>query len=273
MLETLLDRSEGDALPLPATLAERYGGPLRFPRGQRPYLVANFVETLDGVTSYGVPGKAHAAVISAANPADRFLLGLLRAVSDVVVVGAATLRTERKHVWTAEHVFKDVAEEFRALRAALGKRRHPDVVFVTARGEVDLTAPAFHAPEQRAFVLTTSRGAAKLHDAGTVRVLVGPEGDALASETMLDLVVEATGARLVLSEGGSTLLGRFLGEGRLDELFLTVAPQVAGRDAASPRLHLVEGRGFAPDRAPWLRLVSAKAAGDFLFLRYGKRAP
>ncbi len=227
------------------------------------------MSTLDGVVSYGVPLAAHAAVISAANPDDRFVLGLLRAAADVVVVGAGTLRAESRHSWTAEQVSRDTAEEFRALRAAMGKPRHPDVVFVTARGDVDVTLPAFRVPEQRVFVLTTARGAARL--ASYPNLLVGPERAALTSDALLELVVSATGARRVLTEGGPTLFGRLLGDGKLDELFLTTAPQIAGRDAASPRLALVEGHAFAPDRAPWLRLVSVKAAEDFLFLRYSRR--
>jgi hypothetical protein len=63
----------------------------------------------------------------------------------------------------------------------------------------------------------------------------------------------------------------FLGEGLLDEQFLTLAPQIAGRDGLAGRKGLVEGRVFAPDQPVWGKLVSAKRAQSHLFLRYAFR--
>jgi hypothetical protein len=54
----------------------------------------------------------------------------------------------------------------------------------------------------------------------------------------------------------------------MDELFLTVAPQIAGRDAVHPRPGLVANFQFSPATAPWWKLISAKNATDYLFLRY-----
>jgi riboflavin biosynthesis pyrimidine reductase len=77
------------------------------------------------------------------------------------------------------------------------------------------------------------------------------------------------GARLILCEGGPHLIGDLLGAGLLDELFLTVAPQLAGRDEGKPRLALVEGAAFDVGAAPWANLGSVRRSGDLLFLRYG----
>ena len=55
----------------------------------------------------------------------------------------------------------------------------------------------------------------------------------------------------------------------LDELFLTLAPQLAGRAADRPRLGLIEGTAFAVGDAPWASLRSVHASSDHLFLRYG----
>lgn len=271
MLQTLLDRSAAAPLPLPAALAEAYGGPLGFPvSGDRPYVVANFVTTLDGVVSYRVPGRSDAALISRGNADDRFLMGLLRACADAVVVGAGTLREERRHVWTPSHISPPNAERYAELRRALGKPPQPATVVVSASGDLDLSLPAFNTPGVRAIVLTTRDGAARLR--ATPRVTVRAlEGTRLSARAVLDAVVRETGARLVLTEGGPRLFASFLAEGVLDELFLTVAPQLAGRDADRPRLALVEGAAFAPEQAPWGRLVSAKVAGEFLFLRYALR--
>lgn len=271
MLTTLVDRSEGAPLPLSPALAERHGGPLRFPaRSDRPRVIANFVTTLDGVVSYRLPGRSDAALISGKNPDDRFLMGLLRAIADAVVVGAGTLREERRHVWTPRHIFPDAAGEYAALRERLGKPALPATVFVSASGEIDLSLPAFRMPALRVLVLTTARGAAALGRGAPEHVAVRALGDRerLDMRAVLRAVAVETGASLILSEGGPQLIAALLAERVLDELFLTVAPQLAGRDVAKPRLALVEGKAFAPEEAPWGRLVSAKVAADFLFLRY-----
>jgi len=64
------------------------------------------------------------------------------------------------------------------------------------------------------------------------------------------------------------VFGGFFAERRVDELFLTLAPQVAGRDGASERPGLAAGWRFLPDDPRWGRLVSVKRGGSHLFLRY-----
>jgi riboflavin biosynthesis pyrimidine reductase len=76
------------------------------------------------------------------------------------------------------------------------------------------------------------------------------------------------GVGVLLCEGGPRLLARLLEIGAVDELFLTLAPQVAGRDADLPRLALVEGTAFTAREAPWWALASVARVEDHLFLRY-----
>jgi riboflavin biosynthesis pyrimidine reductase len=73
---------------------------------------------------------------------------------------------------------------------------------------------------------------------------------------------------LILVEAGPHLMGDFVAERCLDELFLTLAPQIAGRDDAGERPGLVAGKRFAPDDSRWATLVAIKRADDHLFLRY-----
>ena len=63
--------------------------------------------------------------------------------------------------------------------------------------------------------------------------------------------------------------GPLIDAGLVDELFLTIAPQIAGRTASRPRLAVVEGRGYEIGPTPWATLGSVMRAGDHLFLRYG----
>jgi riboflavin biosynthesis pyrimidine reductase len=72
----------------------------------------------------------------------------------------------------------------------------------------------------------------------------------------------------VLCDGGPQLFGQFLAARLVDELFLTIAPQIAGRGVEAPRLGLVEGTAFAVDAARWGRITALRRAADHLFTRY-----
>jgi riboflavin biosynthesis pyrimidine reductase len=269
--DTLHDAALGEAVPLPPTL-ERLYGPLRVPsRTGRPTTLANFVTTLDGVVSLGIPGHAGGGPISGNDPHDRMLMGLLRAVADAVVVGAGTLRADDDHLWTADHVFPDLAPAYRELRAALGKSGPPLNVIVSASGELDFGLRVFASGEVPVLVVTTGRGAERLRREEvppSVRIAAVPCAEAIGAGAILGAVSEARPAEVVLVEGGPHLLGGFLAAGILDQLFLTLAPQIAGREAGDARPGLVAGQRFAPEHPLWSGLVVVKRAGSHLFLRY-----
>src|SRR5512139_2269701 len=154
-LETLLDVVGGGEFPLPPALANLYG-PLRFPLKEgRPYVIGNFVTTMDGVASLSVPGMAGGGPISGSNPHDRMVMGLLRSVADAVIVGAGTLRSVPNHRWTAEYVCPALSDSYRQLRAALGKGEAPLNVIVTARGEIDTQLPVFQSGAAPVLVVST----------------------------------------------------------------------------------------------------------------------
>ena len=72
---------------------------------------------------------------------------------------------------------------------------------------------------------------------------------------------------LLLHEDGLTLFGSFVADGCVDELFLTVGPQVAGRNMQQPpRPGFIAGVEFFPETAPWLGIVSVKQQGNHLYL-------
>ena len=270
-LETLFDAASGDEVPLPPELSIVYGA-LRLPRyADRAHVISNFVTTLDGVTSWNEPGQSGGGEISGFNAHDRLVMGLLRAVADAVVVGAGTLRSVPRHVWTAEHVYPDLAEVFRELRARLGKSPAPLNVVVTSLGRINLSWPVFTS-EAPVLVVSAPAGEARLREhgaGGSLPVVIGRSGTDL-TVTAGD-VLSAIGAgpgSVVLVEGGAHLLSDFLAERRLDELFLTLSPQIAGREAGFFRPSLTEGKRFAPSDPLWTRLASLKRNEDHLFLRY-----
>ena len=116
----------------------------------RPYVISNFVTTLDGVVSLNEKGHASGGDISGFSAQDRMVMGLLRAIVDVVIVGAGTLGVDRHHVWTAERIFPDLAGEYRRLRTTLGKHEPPLLVVVSGSGRLDLSLPVFASGEMRA---------------------------------------------------------------------------------------------------------------------------
>lgn len=270
-LETLHETKRGRRLPLPPRLARLYGE-LRIPRAERrPYVIGNFVSTLDGIVSLGEKGHASGGDISGRNPEDRMLMGILRAASDAVIVGAGTLEVDRRHVWTAERMVPALAREYRALRAALGKREPQLAVIVSGSGRIDLELPLFASGEMRTLIVTSSAGARRLRKQavpGSVEIRALRGGAALRARAILRAVQGAAGNGIYLVEGGPRLLGDFLAERLLDEQFLTLAPQIAGREFGDRRLGLVMGRTFAPRNPLWGRLIDLRRGGNHLFLRY-----
>jgi riboflavin biosynthesis pyrimidine reductase len=271
-LEDLFDRSRGDPVPLPGALRDAYGGDLRFPAGPTPHVFANFVTTLDGLVSYGTPGAESARFISRGHPGDRLVMGILRAVADAVISGSGTLGAEGRVTWTPQQIFPAAADLYGEVRRARGLPERTRVAILTASGEIDLGASVFRSADAEPIVVTSVAGAERLAAKGTGNVRVRAVGErAPTMREAVDAVVAATGARLILSEAGPTLFGKMLAEGVVDELFLTVAPHLAGRSRERPGISLVDATAFAPDQAPWGDLVSAKRSDDFLLLRYAIR--
>jgi riboflavin biosynthesis pyrimidine reductase len=143
-------------------------------------------------------------------------------------------------------------------------------VVVTGRGAVDPCSRVFRSGEVPVLIVTTETGAHDLRERG-IRVPVAVEpGTALVSgKRVLAAVCRARPCNVVLVEGGPHLIGEFFEERILDELFLTVAPQIAGSEDSNERPRLVGGRRFAPEHPLWGTLAGVKRGGSHLFLRYG----
>jgi riboflavin biosynthesis pyrimidine reductase len=143
LVQTLIDREQEYTGPsLPQGLRELYDGDLQFrtPPDQRPFVVGNFVSTLDGVISYKIKGHAGGSTISGSDPVDRFIMGLLRASADAVIVGARTVHdVSPEGLWIPEYTYPDAKHLYTEYRVnVLHKPEYPLVVIVSGSGKLEL---------------------------------------------------------------------------------------------------------------------------------------
>jgi len=258
--EVLYEAADLPAYKLPVDLHHVYGR-LGF---ATPALYSNFVSSLDGVVTLGSKPSA-GSIISGKYPADRFLMGLLRACADAVIIGAGTLRATPGHLWTPAHVYPDLATEFISLRSALGRATEPQLVVITAKGDVDASHPAI---VRGALVMTTDDGAKLVERTlpSTCEVIAMGRGATIDLREAL-AALRARELEVLLTEGGPHLMGQLIDAGLMEDVFLTISPVVAGR-GAEKRLGMVEGVELLPKLGAWSALLSARRHGDYLFLRY-----
>jgi 5-amino-6-(5-phosphoribosylamino)uracil reductase len=257
---------------LPAPFRQIYQGdwrPLDVPG--RPYTFVNFVTARDGRVSFAEPGHASGADISGFSAPDRWVMGLLRAGADAVMMGEGTLHAAPDQLWTSEFIFPDDAEAFAQLRRHLGLSALPLNVFVSLNGELNPAAAVFRQPGQHVVVATTERGRAqaeaRLRGCAARLDVLALGATAADLGALVRTLHERYGVRALLCEGGPRVYGAMLQAGLVDEEFLTLSPLMVGEAPGTPRPSLVEGTAFAPGRAPRSTLVSLRRMGDHLFLR------
>ncbi len=280
-LITLYERESEDPNTLPAALATLYNGGLAVPEGvatSRPYVFANFVESIDGVVSYNAPGQVGGGMISGDKEQDKMVMGLLRARADAVIFGTSSLRADANHPRIPAYIYRPLAAEYDKFRTLLGRQSpYPLTVVMTESGHIDLNDRTFSVPGLHTLVATTAKGQDYLAQQPIpasieVRVVeTGQEeqaGSGISPNAVLKLLAEHYGVRVALYEGGPTLLASFLKAHLIDELFLTLSPLIVGHTQEQHRLSLVEGYGFSPATAPWSTLLSVKLADNHLLLRY-----
>jgi riboflavin biosynthesis pyrimidine reductase len=271
-LETLLQAKHGRVLRLTRNLSRLYGNFRMPPAYSGQHVFSNFVSTLDGVVSLQARGHEGGGDISGFNIQDRMVMGILRAVADVVIAGSGTLEADPRHVWTPDGICPELTDDYRLLRQALRKRVLPLNVIVSGSGQIDLGLPVFTSGRVQALVVTTTAGAQRLRRQKMpprleIRAVPRCRGD-IPPSSILDAVGRMNAGKRILIEGGPRLLGEFYAQRLVDEQFLTLAPHIAGREYGDGRLGLVMGQAFPPGDTRWGTLTDARRAGSHLFLRY-----
>ena len=129
------------------------------------------------------------------------------------------------------------SEELTARRVEAGLDPNPPLVVVSGRLDLPPDLPLLQDPEARVIIAT-----------GAEHELEGVEAQVTYERTGDDLPLlmarlrEEHGIRSVLSEGGPTLNSFMLAAGLVDELFLSISPQLVGGAHA---LTIVAGQGAA----------------------------
>jgi riboflavin biosynthesis pyrimidine reductase len=220
----------------------------------RCWLMAHMVGGLDGSAAIG----GRVGDLSTAPDAELFRL--MRALADVVLVGAETVRAERYGVVR-------LPAGRAAARVAAGRPATPPLAVVSRSLKLDWSARAFAdaPPEARTLVVTCAAAdPARLEEARQVADVVVAGDDRVDPALALQRLGER-GYRVMLCEGGPTWLGELAGAGLVDELCLTLSPLMGGDPLPV---------SVAPPGAPLARfaLRHVLREGDTLFLRY-ERGP
>lgn len=226
-------------------------------RPERPYVLLNMVSTADGRASIG--GRSGPV----AGSADKELFFSLRGGVDAVMVGAGTVRVERYG-----RILRD--ESRRRMRRERGLSEEPLACIVSGQLSLGPDIPLLADPEARVAIVTSSEASLPGVAAHLEYVRAHRDGS-LDLPAALAKLREQLGVRTLLCEGGPHLNLQLLAAGLVDELFLSLAPKLAGGGpGAGQTLRILAGAELEPPIE--LELLGALEHDSYLFLRYGVRA-
>ena len=259
-------------------------GKLGFPHppADRPWIYANFVQSLDGIVS--LLGEHSSGADIAQSEEDRWLMDLLRAHADAVLLGLGTLVVEQRlgRPRPRGPVFRIVDPTLQQLRAKLRKGPERNI-FVTRSGNLTLADFAvFDGDRVDTAVITSTAGAEKLRPQQAthphVKIIVAGSEDVDLPAAMKVLRQEL-GIKYLLCEGGPQLYGAMIRSDLIDEKFLTVSPLEVGQEIPPEqesvpwkqpaiRPTIFSGPGFTKEKALRWQWLSCRKVTDWQFNRY-----
>ncbi len=208
--------------------------------------------SLDGYLDWSAPNR-----LLLSNEADFDRVDDVRAASDAILVGAATIRRDNPRLLVRDR-------ERVARRRADGLPAGPLKVTLTASGRLDRDDAFFSRGEAEKLVYTTHRCAE------ATRTRLGRTATVVSAGASVDLAwvcsdLHARGVRRLMVEGGGSVLTQFLTGGLADELQLVVAPFFVG-DSRAPRFVRDGQFPWSPERPA--TLVEARTIGEVVLMRY-----
>lgn len=219
----------------------------------RPWVQVNFVSSADGAAAVNEQSEG------LSHPADKRIFLLGRLLSDVILVGAGTVRAEG-------YRGARVNAERTARRVARGLSEVPPIAVVTRSGELDPAGPLFTDTQVPPIVITTEKAPetrrAALTRAGADVIVAGVDDVDLGQAIAL---LGERGLRRIDCEGGPMLFGDLIAADLVDQLCLTVAPLLAGAGAR----RIAFGRPAPEPRR--MDLASVLFEDGFTMFRYRRR--
>jgi 5-amino-6-(5-phosphoribosylamino)uracil reductase len=254
----------------------------------RPWVYTNFVQSLDGITT--LLGKHGSGGEISQSAEDRWLMDLLRAHADGLLMGMNTLLEEKRLRGTESRgiVFRVTDPELRALRDRLEKGRERNI-FVTRAIDLDLSRHrVFDGEVVDAVILTSPAGAQRLRTQGShphVAVVSAGDGETLDLPRVIGKLREELGLKYLLCEGGPTLYGTLARADLVDEKFVTISPIEVGQVVPPEQERLASeqpgpvllrptsfgGPGYTRENLTRWTWLSCRKAGDHQFSRYRRK--
>lgn len=219
----------------------------------KPHVTVNMAISADGKIS-----SVRRETFSLGSREDRYLMDVLRARSDAVIVGARTLSLDG---WAIR--VRDA--ELRQKRRVRTGEPHPLNVVLSTRLDLKSGSQFFTHPRTKRLVMTTRAAPDKRlrSFAKTADVIVFSTKRVSPAAVLKNL--SERGLKRVLIEGGGELNFSFFKANLVDEIYITVTPKILG-GATAPTA--VDGAGFLRDAQKQLTLKSCRRRGDEIFLRY-----
>ena len=255
------------------------------PPTDRPWIYSNFVQSLDGITSLLGEHASGGEISQSAD--DRWLMDLLRAHADGILMGMNTLREEQRARGPESRgiVFRVVDPTLRDLRAKLGKPRERNIFLTNAKNLELSRYKVFDGDLVDAAILTSPAGAERLRAQGTnphVTLIAAGENEAFDVARAIAKLRAELGVQYLLCEGGPTVYGSLARADLVDEKFLTVSPVETGQLVPPEQERIAEeqtipvllrptvfgGPGFTHEHVTHWRWMSCRKAGDHQFNRY-----
>ena len=285
--EVLFDHAEPS--PLQDAAYAPYGNfGFPAPPAERPWIYSNFVQSLDGITT--LLGKHGSGGEISQSREDRWLMDLLRAHADGLLMGMNTMLEEQRSRGPESRgiVFQVADPRLRELRRRLGKGRERNI-FVTRAVDLHLSRyKVFDGDIVEAAVLTSPAGAARLRAQSShphVAIVAAGDGESFDLAQGIRKLREEVGIEYLLCEGGPTLYGSLARADLVDEKFMTVSPvevgqlvppeqeRLAGELSTSPLLRptVFGGPGFTRENLTHWTWLSCRKVGDHQFNRYRRK--
>ena len=228
----------------------------RPPPPGRPWVVINMVTSIDGATT--VAGRSGGL----GGTGDRQVFQALRGLSDMILVGAGTVRAE------GYRPPRDPVDSVASRRSADRRAPKPRLVVVSGSLNLDPTLPLFaenDLGDPAPLVATVSSSPASRWAALEQVAELVVCGETLVDLTGLLATLSDIGARTVVCEGGPHLNHQLFAAGLVDELCVSISPTLVGGLSLGGR-GLLDGPNLAvPIR---LRLHRVLSEDGFLFCRY-----